>query len=317
MLYPKKLNKGDTIGICAPASPIKQKLFKKGLRFLKSLGFHLLLSENIRAKNGYLAGTEEQRLNDFHQLLKNELVKGIIFARGGFGCSKFAMDIDYELVKQNPKVIWGFSDITFLHLALYQKANLITFHGPMVMTAGRQEFDSVSKQGFQQLFKATTLVYNESISSLMTICEGKVTAPIIGGNLSLITSTLGTPFEINVKGKILFIEDLNEKMYKIDAMLNQLKLANKFAEVAGIVIGDFSHIKMHASDDDKHTSLQQHEIEKQLLQLFYAYFASLKIPVLYGFKIGHCFPHFAIPHGSIATLSTDDKTLKLLPGVTE
>lgn len=311
MIYPERLKANDVIGICAPASPIDQDLFEKGLRFIKSQGLKIKMSNNVYKKAGYLAGTDQERLNDFHELLEDRSVKAIIFARGGYGTARFANDVDIDVIKRNPKIIWGFSDITYLHSLIYAKTKLITFHGPMIMTAGREEFDDLSQRGFLQLFKPTVSRYDEEISMLTVIAPGEANAPIVGGNLSLLVSTLGTDNEIEVTNKIIFIEELNEKIYKIDSMLNQLKLANKLNEVAGVVIGDFHNtIAM-----DNGTRLDRNQTAERLADLFMHYFSGLSVPVISGFKIGHCFPHFAIPHGANAFLSSKTKSLTVEAGV--
>lgn len=308
MILPERLRKGDRIGICAPAGPVKQETFESGIRFIESLGLRVKLTPHIYAKQGYLAGTDAERLADFHALLKDETVKGIIFARGGYGCARFVSEIDFELVSKHPKIMWGFSDITYLHTAIFQKTGVVTFHGPMIMTAGREGFDTISQDGFQQLFSPETQHYDETLSPLKTIEPGTATAPLIGGNLSLLVRTLGTPFEVNFKNKIVFIEDINEELYKIDAAFTQLKLAGKWEDVAGIVVGDFNHAGLSLKKSDG-------EWQKDLNLLLEGFFKGTNIPVLSGFKIGHCFPHFAVAHGSYATLDTYEKTLTIAPGV--
>lgn len=310
-MYPERLRQNDLVGICAPASPIRIKELEKGITFLKQLGLRVRLAPNIAESNGYLAGTDAQRKQDFLSLLEDPSIKAIIFARGGYGTARFADDIDFALLRKNPKIIWGFSDITFLHTLIYAQTKLITFHGPMVMTAGREEFDEISQQAFQQLFTPRIRSYTESISPLRVIVPGEAKAPLIGGNLSLLVSTLGTKHDIDVRQKILFIEEVNERIYKIDGMLNQLKLANKLRELAGIVVGDF-HNTICMQNGRR---LNETETKEQLDALLEHYFGNLQVPVISGFKIGHCFPHFAIPHGAQGKLTTANKTLEIEAGV--
>lgn len=310
MKYPKRLVVGDTVGICAPSSPVDREKFIRGLEYIESLGLKIKLSQHIYSENGYLAGTDEERLADFHELIADKEVKGIIFARGGYGSGRFAAKIDYDLIRENPKIIWGFSDITFLHNAIYQKTNLITFHGPMITTTAREDFDAESKLSFEQLFTPTIRQYDERISRLEVISSGVASGQLIGGNLSLLVSTLGTEFEVDFTGKIVFIEDINEALYKIDGKLNQLKLANKWQVAAGIVVGDFHRVLINEEE-----VYQAGLAEERLQDLLVDYFKEMHIPVLSGFKIGHCFPHFAVAHGSIATLNTVHKTLVIEPGV--
>src|SRR5699024_7483229 len=245
-ILPPRLKKGDTVGIISPASSPNKKELVKGLSFLKRLGLNVQLGKFTKRKYGYLAGSDEERLVDFHHMIETEEIKGIIFARGGYGTARIVPHIDFNLVQNNPKIIWGFSDITYLHTSIRQQTGLITFHGPMVMSVGKKECDEMSKQSFKQLFEPTEIVYDESISSLHIISEGEVTGEIVGGNLSLLRSSIGTPYEIDLNGKILLIEDVGEPPYKIDSMLNQLILSGKLDHVKGIVIGDFNM----TNDDD-------------------------------------------------------------------
>lgn len=309
-MLPPSLKKGDTIGVIAPASPIKTDDFEKAICFFQDLGLQVQLGKHLYEEYGYLAGTDEQRLEDFHDMITNPDIKGIIFARGGYGTARIAPAIDYSLIKKNPKIIWGYSDITFLHTAIRQRTGLVTFHGPMVVSdINKEAFDSLSASGFSQLFQPTRLVYSENISPLKVISYGtsgeSAKGQLVGGNLSLIASTLGTPFEIDTKGKILFIEDIGEQPYQVDRMLQQLTQAGKIAEASGIVVGDFAE-----SEPKSTPSFTMEEVFQQ-------YFGKLSIPVLSGFKIGHCFPHFAIPLGTEAILSAKEKTLTVEPGVAQ
>ncbi|GGA64416.1 S66 peptidase family protein [Ornithinibacillus halotolerans] len=304
MLQPQSLQKGDTVGVIAPASPPDMKRLYQAIPFLENLGLRVKLGKHIENVHGYLAGTDAERLADFHDMIQDDTVKAIIFARGGYGTGRIASNIDFDLIKKNPKIIWGYSDITYLHTAICQKAGLVTFHGPMVASdVADPDFDDISSASFQQLFEPTTLTYSEDISPLETLVEGKATGELVGGNLALLVSTLGTDFEIHTKGKLLLLEDIHEQPYRIDSMLNQLKLAGKLEQAAGIIIGDFADAK------------PKHEPSLSLEEIFTHYLGGLSCPVMAGFKIGHCFPHFAVPFGVEATLSTEKKSLVINPGV--
>lgn len=305
MLRPERLHPGDTIGVIAPAGPPNLKSLKRAIPVFEKMGLHVKLGANINKVHGYLAGTDEERLSDFHDMVADPTIKAIIFARGGYGTPRIAPDIDYELVKNNPKIMWGYSDITYLHTAIHQATGLVTFHGPMLASdIGKENFHALSLKQFDQLFEPTTLIYSEIASPLKVVNHGEAKAPIVGGNLSLLASGIGTPYEIDTRGKLLLIEDVDEVPYKVDGMLNQLKLAGKFSNAAGILIGDFANSEPKT---DKPTLT--------LEQVFHDYFNSLPIPVMSGFKIGHCQPHFAMPLGTKASLSTYDKLVKIEPGV--
>jgi muramoyltetrapeptide carboxypeptidase len=304
MLLPKALQKGDTIGVIAPASPPDTKRLQQAIPFFESMGLRVKLGRNIDKVYGYLAGTDEERLTDFHDMIADDEVRAIIFARGGYGTGRIASAIDYDLIANHPKIIWGYSDITYLHTAIRQKTGLITFHGPMLASdIADPKFDPLSAQLFRQLWEPTALRYDEAFSELEVLVSGKVSGPLVGGNLALLTSTLGTNFEIDTSGKILLLEDIGEVPYQVDSMLNQLKLAGKLAEAAGIVVGDFAD-----AEPKQKPSLTMDEV-------FQHYLGDLTCPVMTGFKIGHCYPHFAVPLGVNALLDTSDKSLSVMPGV--
>ncbi|MGD7044557.1 S66 peptidase family protein [Jeotgalibacillus proteolyticus] len=305
MLLPKKLKRGDTVGIIAPASPPNQSNLEKSLSFLKELGVNVKMGKHVNEVNGYLAGSDGERLEDLHAMFQDPSVQAIICAGGGYGTARIASAVDYELIKRNPKIFWGYSDITFLHTAIRQQTGLVTFHGPMLASdVGKEEFHALSKKMFYQLFEPMELHYSEEISPLEVLAEGERIGEIVGGNLSLIQSSLGTPFELETEGKLLFIEDIDEEPYRIDAMLNQLSMAGKLQQACGIIVGDFKN----AVPTNEKPSLSLEEVLEH-------YLGKLETPVIKGFKIGHCEPHFSIPLGAKAKLSARSKTLTIMPGV--
>ncbi|MFC7063849.1 S66 peptidase family protein [Halobacillus seohaensis] len=305
MMYPKRLHPGQTVGVIAPASPPNLKHLHQSIPFLNELGLHVKIAPHVTSTYGYLAGTDKERVYDLHMMFADRDVDAIICAGGGYGTSRIADSINYKLIKQNPKIFWGYSDITYLHTAIQKKTGLVTFHGPMLSSdVGKEHFDSFSKSMFHQLFQPTLLHYTDAISPLNVISDGVATARLVGGNLSLLVNSIGSPYEIETKDKLLFIEDVGEEPYRIDSFLSQLKLSGKLDEAAGIVVGDFND----AEPKKRNESLT-------LDQVLHHYFANLDIPVLSGFKIGHCLPHFAVPLGSKATLSSLTASLTIEAGV--
>lgn len=305
MMKPERLKKGDRIGIIAPASPLEMEEVWRAVPFFEEMGLQVKLGKHIDNVYGYLAGTDEQRLADFHDMIADKAIKAIFCARGGYGTGRIAGLIDYQLIRQNPKIIWGYSDITYLLTSIRQESGLVTFHGPMPASdIAKESFDEFSISLFQQLFKPAPLFYTEDITPLTTIVPGETTGEIVGGNLSLLVSTLGTPHEIDTEGKLLLLEDIGEEPYRVDAMLNQLKLADKLHHTAGVMVGDFA-----AAEPGKEKS------SLSLEQVFHHYLSPLKGPVISGFKIGHCMPNFSLPLGASAELSTSKKTLTIEPGV--
>ncbi|MBM7693063.1 muramoyltetrapeptide carboxypeptidase [Peribacillus deserti] len=303
-MKPKHLIKGDTVGIIAPASPPNQENLQRSLAFLKDLGLHVKFGRHVHNEYGYLAGSDDERLEDLHNMFKDKEVKAVICAGGGYGTGRIAASIDYKLIEQNPKIFWGYSDITFLHTAIYQRTGLATFHGPMLASdIGREEADDLSKASFNQLFEPAPFTYSETMSSLETIVEGKAAGTIIGGNLSLLASTIGTPFEADTKDKILLIEDINEEPRAVDRMLNQLHMAGKLTEAAGFLLGDFNNC------------VPQREQSLSLEEVLDHYIKLAGKPAIKGFLIGHCSPHYAIPLGVTASMNTGEKKVVIESGV--
>ncbi|WP_427108744.1 S66 peptidase family protein [Lysinibacillus xylanilyticus] len=292
------LQKGDTVGLVALSSPAQPEKLGDAIAFLEELGLNYIIGDTIQAKHDYLAGSDEERLADFHEMVRNPEVKAIFCVKGGYGSARIAEKIDYGLLEENPKVFWGFSDLTYLHCAINEYANLVTFHGPLLMSVGR--IDDLSKKMFLQLFSPMELQYTEDISPLTTIAPGVARGEIIGGNLRRLVNTLGTKFEVRTEGRILLIEDLGETIPKIDENLQQLKQARKLEQLVGVIIGSFT---------------QTEADEEALMTLMKDYFADLDVPVVAGFKIGHDSTNIAIPLGVDAILDAQEKVLKILPGV--
>lgn len=304
-IRPQRLQQGDTIGIIAPAGPPNQESLERSLAFLEQLGLKWKFGKSVKNVQGYLAGTDEERLTDLHDMFADSTIKGVMCAKGGYGSARFADKIDYQLMQENPKIFWGFSDITFLHTAMGVYSNLVTFHGPMLATnVGKESFDELSAKMFQQLFEPMELHYSEAIGPLETVTGGVAQGELVGGNLSLLVSGIGTKFEVDTKGKLLLIEDIGEVPYRVDGLLNQLRMAGKLNEVAGIIVGDFADVAPNKG-----------QMSLTLDEVFDHYLAGLGKPVVKGFKIGHCEPHFAIPLGVGAKLDADNRTLTILPGV--
>lgn len=304
-IRPQRLQKGDTIGIIAPSSPPNQESLERSLAFLEQLGLKWRFGKNVKNMYGYLAGTDEERMEDLHDMFADPAIKGIICAGGGYGSARYTDKIDLQLMQENPKIFWGFSDITFLHTAMGLYSNLVTFHGPMLASCvGKESFHELSAKMFQQLFEPMELHYTEAIAPLEVVTGGVAQGELVGGNLSLLANGIGTKFEVDTKGKLLFIEDIGEEPYRVDGLLNQLRMAGKLDDAVGIVVGDFAD-----------AAPKKRDVSLTLDEVFDHYLGSLGKPVVKGFKIGHCQPHFAIPLGVGAKLDADNRTLTILPGV--
>lgn len=300
-IRPQKLQRGDLVAVVALSSPLKQEQLSMKLAMLEELGLRYIVGDNVLKTGGYLAGTDEDRVNELHEMIRNPEVKAIFCVRGGYGLGRIADKIDYALIEENPKIIWGFSDVTYLHTTVNEFSNVVTFHGPM-LTDGAYELDELSKKMFQQLFMPIEIQYGEHISPLEVLAPGVIRGELMGGNLNRLVSTLGTKFEVDFRDKIVLFEDVGESIERIDNMLNQLRIARKLEQAAGFVLGSF-------------TELGKGETEEDVLRVMSEYLADLGKPVVSGFKIGHCAPNIAVPFGVEAILDAHNKVLRILPGV--
>ena len=302
MIKPKTLKPGDTIGVVAPAGPVKKVKLRRGVKNLENLGCRVKLAGNVWDKSGYLAGEDEERVESVNQMFADPEIDAILCARGGFGSIRILEQIDYALIRRNPKIFAGFSDITLLHLAINKLCNLVTFHGPMVAV----DFDTLSAYNRKYFFKTVAstrpvgrIKNSKTLGAWRAIAQGKTSAPILGGNLTLLTRLLGTKYEPDFRNKILFLEDLNEDIYKIDGMLAQLKLAGILKNVKGVILAEF--VKCRPSKKASFT----------LEEVFEHYFASTGYPVIYPVSCGHGEDKITIPLGVRVTIDTDKRTFSI------
>lgn len=290
-LKPKKLNKGDLIGIISPASsPNDLSLIEKGVKYLEGLGYRTTLGKNIGKYRGYLAGTDEERVNDLHQMFIDKKVKAIFCLRGGYGASRLLDKIDYKLIKNNFKIFVGYSEITSLQMAFLHKAKLITFSGPMLATDFSANISPYTEENFWRTITSSKKIGKinlQSTEKILPLVKGSFSGKIVGGNLAVFTSMLGTKYMCNMKGKILLLEDIDEPPYKIDRMLNQLRLNEIFSSVKGVILGKFVNCK---ETDEKKMTLSVEEV-------FDDYFSQLNIPTIANFPYGHVKDFVTIPFG--------------------
>ena len=244
LLKPERLNFGDTIGIIAPASaPPDPKAVDRAVTGLEKFGFKPKLGKNVRARLGFIAGMDRERASDVMQMFADKKVKAIICLRGGYGAARILDRRDYGVIRRNPKILSGYSDITSLHCALAKKVNLISIHAPMMNGV----LDGPNLPEFTKKSFFRTVMEAKPAGSICEGYDGKTvsihrqpvwrTGRLIGGNLSVLCASIGTPFAPSFKGKILFFEDISEKPYRLDRMLTQLVNAGIFHEVAGVAVG--------------------------------------------------------------------------------
>lgn len=290
-IKPKRLHKGDLIGIISPAStPDDLTRINSGVKYLEKLGFKVLVGSNVGKNHGYLAGSDEERLNDLHSMFKNKMVKAVMCVRGGYGSPRLLDRIDFKLIKKNPKIFVGYSDITALQMAFLQKSNLVTFAGPMLAVDFHDEVSPFTEEFFWGMVtsnKKIGRIKNPNNEKLYCLKKGSTRGQIVGGNLALLVSLMGTQYFPDIRNKILLLEDTGEAPYRLDRLINQLRIAGVFDKVKGVVLGAFTDCK--ESDPSKKTLTLGEVIED--------YFTRIKKPVVYNFQHGHIKDNITIPYG--------------------
>ena len=312
MQKPPALLVGDTIAFCAPSGFLDSVRMSLAKTRLEEKGFHIIREDSIYRRWGYLAGTDAQRASELMSYFKDKSVRAIFPGTGGYGSTRILSMLDYDIIKSNPKIFIGFSDITALHIAFNQLANLITFHtpNPMYGLGSKKGLDPISELYFWSLlmnsndynYEIPFDLYGDSLK-VQTMVPGIANGKLVGGNLSLICSTMGSVYEVKTMGSILFIEDVGEAPYRIDRYLSELKLAGKLDLVNGIIIGRFSRRETEAPD--KSTDFQMHHVFQQ-------YFSKMKVPVIFNFPSGHGSKNVSLPLGCIVEINTDDEIFKVL-----
>jgi muramoyltetrapeptide carboxypeptidase len=300
-IKPERLNYGDTIGIIAPASaPPDPKSIDRSVAALERLGFKAKLAPKVRQRWGFLAGSDRNRAGDMMRMFADRKVKAIICVRGGYGTGRLLPLLDYSLIRANPKIFVGYSDITSLHCAFLEKANLVSFHGPMLNSDFiTDEFPDFTLRSFLRTLMQPTAPgsisqgYKKRTTTVLR--SGVVSAPLVGGNISLLCASLGTPYQTSFKNRILFFEDLDEKPYGFDRMLTQMLNAGLLQQVAGIAIG----VNRDCFDPKAKKSK---EYRQSLEDVFRERLLPLKVPIVAGLPFGHI-PHNAtLPIGLRVTL---------------
>lgn len=312
LIRPPLLSAGDTVGVLASGTAVSDPdKILRAKQVIDYFGLKMKLAPYVLSGSGYKSRSVAERVADLHTLFQDDSVKAIFELRGGYGSAQLLDHIDYQLIRQNPKIFLGFSDITALHVAIHQQAHLVTFHGPVLISA----FPEYTIEHLRKALLTSEPIGQVSNSNskrgirrrypLRTIRSGQAKGQLIGGNLTLISTTMGTPYEIDTRDKILFLEDTGEKPYKIDRMLTQLRLAGKLQAAAGIIFGECYNCDSRGYAWDYALG----EVLDQLL-------GSLTIPVLYGLTIGHTAEQLTLPIGVEAELDADEGLLNILqPGV--
>lgn len=309
LLKPEHLKAGDKVAIIAPASNVQDPdEIKRAVEVCNYFKLEPVISDLLYSGDGYRTKSPKKRADELHRYFESKEIKGIFCIRGGYGSADLLDLIDYKLIRSNPKVFAGYSDITALHLAIQKYSGIVTFHSPVLLSA----FTEYTAKSFEK-----TIFKNEPIGEITnpkrivgireqypirTIRSGKAEGRLTGGNLSVISSLMGTPYEIDTKDSILFLEDVSEEPFRIDRMLNQLRLAGKFEQAKGIVFGycnDCTIKSMPPSWD------------LQLGDVLDKYFASLPIPSFYGLMIGHTSEQLTLPYSLEAEMDSELGLMKI------
>ncbi|WZY00440.1 LD-carboxypeptidase [Bacillus sp. FSL W7-1360] len=305
IVKPRALKWGDKIGVIAPAGPPDMTKVVRAKQIYERLGLEVVFSRSLGKQDGYLAGSDEERLRDIEEMFYEPGIRGIFCARGGYGTPRIVDKLDYEMIARNPKVFWGYSDVTCLHVALHQQTGLVTFHGPMLASDLHIEpLPQVTYKGLKQILQPQVMRIDEESGPLETMIGGEVSGKLVGGNLTLLVSLLGTPYEIDTTGAILFLEEIDEEPYRVDRMLNQLRLAGKLHDAVAIVLGSFRHCDAKAPN-----------ASRSLAMVLDEYVLGSGKPALKHAQIGHCMPVHAVPYGATAHLDTNKKLLLVEAGV--
>ena len=308
MIKPKPLKRGDTIGLIGPSSPTPSERINPTVKELENLGFRVVVGASCYGEHGYLSGKDEIRAKDVNEMFKNKSIDGIWCIRGGYGTPRILGMLDYNAIRSNPKVFIGYSDITALHIVINQKCGLVTFHGPMASTEVFHKLDNFTYEYLIRNVMGTGAlgrINNPKDVSIKALIPGSCEGKLIGGNLSLVSATIGTHYEIDTKGKILFLEDVDEEPYRIDRMLTQLRLAGKLDDAKGFILGDWNNCV--SKDPEKSLTL---------MDVFNEIIVPLGKPTIYNLMAGHCKPMITLPFGVNAKLDADNKSLFIYEGAT-
>ena len=296
-----KLHPGCTIGVVAPAwIPIPERL-ERGKSYLKNCGYHVRFSEHLNQTNKYFAGTDEQRLSDLNNMFADPDIDAIICARGGWGSLRLVHLLDYEIIKANPKPFIGYSDITTLQLAIWKKTGMLSFSGPMVAVEMGKGIHPFTEKHFWDLLQNEKSHYVANLDKTNAEVKnpGKAQGILLGGCLAMISTLLGTPFSPDYTDAILFIEDVGEKLYKIDRYLAHLQQAGIFDKISAVILGEF----LDCTPDPEDRSFTLDEI-------FTHYFADYTYPVISQFPYGHGDVKITMPIGCPSELDGSAKTIR-------
>ncbi len=308
LIYPAPLKKASVVAVTAPASPTNMWEIHNGIYFFQKMGCKIVSGNSVNErqyKYKYFSASDDERANEFMGFIQDKSVECILCARGGYGSMRILPLLDFDIIRQNPKIIIGFSDITILINSILKKSRVVTFHSAIASTYFQQQSIEIIKK---LIFTNKKFVpIKITFPTIQTLAGGVVEGRLVGGNLTMLISSLGTPYEIDTKGKILLIEEVQEEPYKIDKMLSHLWLAGKLQEAAGIIVGYMQNIDVKRNFFPDYSFTIREVIESRI--------KPLNIPAIIGLPFGHFDNQLMLPLGAKAELNASLKTLTLLePG---
>jgi muramoyltetrapeptide carboxypeptidase len=303
LTFPKPLHRGSRVALVAPSSPLPEGRLEPAVEAVRRMGLEPVVYPSVTMRRGYLAGTDEARAADLNRAFADERIEGVLCVRGGCGAQRLFTRLDLENMRRHPKVFAGYSDATFLHIALNQLCGMGTFHTPMPSTEWYEGLDAYTLEWLEKaLFGGPWgALENPCGQGRVTVAGGCAEGVLMGGNLSLAASACGTPYALKAAGGILFLEDVGEQPYRVEGMLRQLIASGALCGCKGVVLGYFTD----CAAKDPESSLTLTEIFSELL-------GPLGVPVLAGVACGHSLPTLSLPLGAWVRLDADRQELRVL-----
>lgn len=304
MLKPKPLHRGDTIGLVGISGALREADVKypKMMEAIDALGYRVIEADSCRERYGYLSGTDESRARGLNQMFADDRVDAVVCMRGGYGVARMLDRVDFDVIRANPKILLGYSDITALHTAIHEKVGMVTFHGPMPSTCW-PKFDDFTRDSMLRALTSTQplgVLKNPEGKAPVCVVPGTCEGTLVGGNLTLIASACGTPYALDVEDKVLLLEDIGEKYYRLDSMLTQLRQAGMFEKCAGVVLGGFTEC-----------SVEYPEYTFALEEIIRDIIVPAGKPVLANMAIGHMDTKITVPLGVKCRLDATAGTLEI------
>lgn len=299
IIWPKPLQPGDKVALTAPSSPVPEEKLAAAIDSIKFMGLEPVVMPSCRLSHGYMAGPDKQRADDLNRAFADNSIKGIFCLRGGYGAMRILPSLDFKMISKNPKVFVGYSDVTALHTAFNNLCGFITFHGPMPNT-NYKRLDQFTLNSLKNcLFHEKTAfnIANPKQYHMDVLNPGQTSGMLTGGNLSLMSGTLGSPYEIDTKDKIIFIEDVGERPYRLDKSFTALSLAGKFRDCKGIILGVFAEC-----EEPDHDTVPQDTIiadgTLEVMDIINEVVLPWGKPTLWNLRVGHIYPQSTLPMGA-------------------